>query len=114
MSSKMKKLREDKSLSQKEIAAMLGMPVRTYGSYEREERTLSLVVAAQIADALDVTIDELVGRDFTVPILTLNWEERTLIRLFRSMNDSQKQILLDTARNFVVITEKDEEEGVAR
>lgn len=85
---------------------MLNMPVRTYGSYERGERMMSLDVAAQIADVFGVTIDELMNRDYTVPVLTLDWEERTLIRLYRSLDDSQKQLLISTARNFAVATEK--------
>jgi len=109
MDSKMKELRDAKGLSQKEVAAILKMPVRTYGSYERGERTLSLDVAAQIADVLDVTIDELMNRDYRVPVLTLTWEERTLIRLYRGMDDMQKKLLMSTATQFAVASEKDEQ-----
>lgn len=63
MASKMKELREKRGLGQKEVAAKLGIPVRTYGGYERGERTLSLDVAAQIADVLGVSLDTLMGRE---------------------------------------------------
>ena len=97
MASKMKQIRESKGLSQKEVAALLGMPVRRYGSYERGERSLSLDIAAQIADVFDVTIDELMNREDTVPVLTLNWEERSLIRYYRYMDAHGRAMLLEQA-----------------
>lgn len=109
MASKMKQIRESKGLGQKEVAALLGMSVRRYGSYERGERTLSLDVAAQIADVLDVTIDELMNRDFRVPVLTLDWDERTLIRLYRAMDDESRKLLMDSAKMYAIASDAKKE-----
>ena len=97
MSSKMKKLRKEKGLGQKDISQLLDMPVRTYGSYERGERTLSLDVAAKIADILDVTLDELLEREHKAPVLTLDWNERALIQLYRSMKEVDKETFMNLA-----------------
>ena len=97
MASKMKKIREQKGLGQKEVASKLGMSVRRYGSYERGERTLSLDVAAEIADVLEVSIDELMNRGYTVPVLTLDWDERSLIRFYRAMNAQGRERLMEQA-----------------
>lgn len=101
----MKQIRESKGMGQKEVAAKLNMPVRRYGSYERGERTLSLDVAAQIADVFEVTIDELMNREYTVPVLTLTWEERTLISLYRSMDDESKELITETAKRYALACE---------
>ena len=109
MTSKMKQIREQRGLGQKEVAARLNMPVRTYGSYERGERTLSLDIAAQLADVFEATIDELMNREYTVPVITLNWEERTLVRLYRSMSEAQKNALMEVARSMAIGNEKNGE-----
>lgn len=62
MELKMKQLRVARGLSQKEVAALAGMQVRRYGSYERGERSITLDDAAKIADALQCSLDELAGR----------------------------------------------------
>ena len=63
MKLQMKKVRVGRGVSQKEIADLVGMPVRRYGSYERGERAISLDDAARIADVLQCSLDELAGRD---------------------------------------------------
>lgn len=97
MTNNLKKIRKAKGLGQKEIAAKLNMSVRRYGSYEREERTLSLDIAAQIADVLDVTLDELLNRDFPNPVM-LNTEEMELVNIMRNITPLGKKELMVYAR----------------
>lgn len=92
---RMKELRIKRNLSQKEIAAQLGMPVRRYGSYEREERTLSLVDAARIADVFECTLDELAGREW--PQQGLSADESKLVDCYRRTDESDRPTLLATA-----------------
>jgi len=114
MSSRMREIRERKGLGQKEVAAKLGMPVRTYGGYERGERTLSLNVAAEIADVFDVTLDELLGREIRNRLahsLPLPNNHETLVNelvdICGTLNDQQIELLISTAKNFAVANEKD-------
>lgn len=108
MTSNMKRIRESKGLSQKEVAALLDMPVRRYGSYEREERTLSLEVASQIADVFSVTLDELMNRDFPNPVM-LNHEEAEIVRIMRSITAEGKKELMIHARGILATYPKNTE-----
>lgn len=60
---RLKKLRESKKLTQKQVAESLEMNPRTYSSYENNEREPNSEVLLMIADLFDVSIDYLVGYD---------------------------------------------------
>jgi transcriptional regulator with XRE-family HTH domain len=107
MKSRMKEIRESKGMGQKEVAAKLLMPVRRYGSYERGERTISLNDAAQIADVLEVSIDELMGREQKPSIdysfidmnnSSFKTNEEELVDIYRSLSVQGKEHLLVYAR----------------
>ena len=53
--------RRGKSLSRDDLAKAVGTSPAIIGRYERNEITPSVEVAAKIADALDVSLDYLVG-----------------------------------------------------
>jgi len=55
-------LREDRDLNQKDIANILNMQLTVYQRYERGERELPLWAAIKLADFYSVTLDYLVGR----------------------------------------------------
>lgn len=54
-------LRKDKKLSRDELAKQVGTSGAIIGRYERNEITPSVEVAAKIAEALEVSLDYLVG-----------------------------------------------------
>ena len=54
-------LREDRDLKQKEIADLLMCDQSLYSKYERQERPIPLELAAQLAVYYDVSLDYLVG-----------------------------------------------------
>lgn len=137
MANKMKEIRKSKGLGQKEVAAKLDMPVRTYGSYERGERSLSLDVAAEIADVLDVTIDQLLGRQYYISPsekqrrseffqyrqnlreldtklnpehqMELSDNERRLVELYRNMDAQFRAMLIKSAEAYVGASVKEAE-----
>ncbi len=55
-------LREDKDLKQKEIADYLICDQSLYSKYERGERPLPLEYAEKLADYYGVSVDYLLGR----------------------------------------------------
>ena len=55
-------LRADRDLTQKEIAALLLCDQSLYSKYERLERPLPLDLADKLADFYGVSLDYLVGR----------------------------------------------------
>ena len=55
-------LREDRDLTQAQIAAILLCVQSLYSKYERGERALPLDLAIQLADYYHTSVDYLVGR----------------------------------------------------
>ncbi|MDY2734712.1 helix-turn-helix domain-containing protein [Intestinibacter sp.] len=67
--------REKLGLKQKEMAEKLNMPSNTYNGYETGKRIPALDVASNIADALNVTTDYLLGREEKTQQSTLNQKD---------------------------------------
>jgi transcriptional regulator with XRE-family HTH domain len=61
MSAKLKHLREAAGLTQAALAKAAGVPLRTYQTWEQGIRTPLIDAAAKVAEALDVSLDELAG-----------------------------------------------------
>lgn len=59
---RLKNLRQQKKVSQKELAAYLGISVRGYQFYESEVNEPNIKMLVALADFYGVTIDYLVGR----------------------------------------------------
>ena len=59
---RLKELRSERGLSQKEIADVLACSVTVYSRYETGAREPSLDTLIHLADFYGVTLDELVGR----------------------------------------------------
>ena len=101
MNLQIKQIRKRSGLNQKDVAAAIGVPVRTYGSWERGERNITLEDACLIADVLRCTLDELVGRK--PPIITPNENDRQFERLsycYSMLNDESKEQLAGLASTF--------------
>lgn len=59
---RLKDLREDSDLSQKELAAKLGYHTTTYQRWEDNVHSIKLIDAINIADFFGVSLDYLAGR----------------------------------------------------
>ena len=55
-------LREDKDLTQKEIAEMLGMSQTGYSKYETGENDIPTQILIKLADFYGTSVDYLLGR----------------------------------------------------
>lgn len=90
------------------FAKKLGIKTGTYTSYEQGEAGFSIERAWDMADALQVTLDELVGREWPPggsPTLTA--DERGLVDSYRLMDGEQRGRYRDMAGTFVMASEKD-------
>ena len=68
----LKVLRKERKTTKREICEKTGIAVRSYQSYESEERTPSIDVLNKIADYYNVTTDYLLGRSEVSPIISNN------------------------------------------
>ena len=59
---RLKLLRKEKKVQQKELADLLGISVRGYQFYESDDNEPNIKVLTVLADFYGVTIDYLVGR----------------------------------------------------
>ena len=65
---RLRDLREDKNLSQKEIARFLGISQNTYSRYETNERNIPIDLLCKLADYYKTSVDYLLERtDETTP-----------------------------------------------
>ncbi|MBQ4065046.1 MAG: helix-turn-helix transcriptional regulator [Clostridia bacterium] len=62
MQNRLKDLREDRDLSQKELAEKLGYHVTTYARWEQKTHQIKLCDAIVIADFFGVSLDYLAGK----------------------------------------------------
>ena len=58
---KLKKLRDDRDITQKELASYLHIKQNTYSQYENEQRQIPLSLLVQLSNYYDVSVDFILG-----------------------------------------------------
>jgi len=66
-SKQLKALRKERKLTQRELAEILGLKLRSYQQYEYRETTPSYEGLIRIADFFGVSLDYLIGREWKTP-----------------------------------------------
>jgi transcriptional regulator with XRE-family HTH domain len=91
-----KKLREQKGLSQKELAGMIEVNPAQYGRVENDKVEPTLKTLLKIADALEVTLDDLVkGKDD--PLKEVEVKDKSLmskIQMIDQLPTDEKETVL--------------------
>ena len=98
MELQLQRFRKLAGLNQDEMAKALGIKKRTYGSWEREEVSMSFSQAVACAEILNCTTDALAGRSVDDKKLTDPYEQE-LMDCYRSSTADRKERILDTARD---------------
>ena len=62
MYTRLKDLREDRDLTQRELGEAIGVPQRTYSYYEKGQRMIPPEVLSRLADYYHTSVDYLLGR----------------------------------------------------
>lgn len=57
-------LRLEKNMTQRQLAAKIGVDRTSLSSYEHSKRTPDIFILCRMADVFDVSLDDLVGRKF--------------------------------------------------
>lgn len=90
---RLKDLREDMDLKQKDVYDALNMQKTTYTNYEQGKREIPFEVAIQIADFYQVSLDYLSGKTNDKKGLsknTLKEEEIEILDSFKQLSEKQK------------------------
>jgi len=97
-------LRENKKITQKELAKLINVAESTVSMYERGEREPSFEIAVRLANLFNVSIDYLLGRtdDPTPPQQTSSpqfnipsWATHKDIRDFKKMLEEDAPVMFD-------------------
>ncbi len=98
----LKNLREDKDLTQKQLADALYMQLTQYRRYETGEREIPLELAITLAKFYDVSIDYIAGVSDKMKHSDndLTLEEYELIKNFRRLSSHDRVKLLDISKIF--------------
>ena len=101
---KIKELREEKNLSQLNLAKEIGTSQRNIGRWENEENEPSYAQLVKLAEFFNVSIDYLVGRedDYVKPQVesTLSYREQKLLRAFSQLDDDEKDKIIEDCEYF--------------
>lgn len=90
---RLKDLKEDADLTQKQVAEIIGVSINHYGKYERGETDLPLEKAIILANFYDVSLDYIAGRTNYkdgISCPALSKEELTLLEQYRRLTERSK------------------------
>ncbi|WP_037372551.1 helix-turn-helix domain-containing protein [Anaerovorax odorimutans] len=93
---RLKKLREDKKMTQVRLGIELGVSQETISGYEINKAVPPADMLVKLADCLDTSIDYLLGRTDIKKFNTINKSdlsetETELISRFRQLSDTKKE-----------------------
>ena len=89
----LKRFRKERRITQKQVADAVGINLRLYQSYESGQTNPATSTVISIADAFNVPLDYLVGRDEEAH----NTGESYLINPYRNLDESNRRTLTDLA-----------------
>jgi len=93
--SKIKEIRKEKGLKQYDIAEKLGVDRSNYGYLEKRGAKLTIEQLIQIAEALGVTIQEILFEDVSeIPDLEFAQLKQEIEWLKKSLEEKEKRITL--------------------
>ena len=97
MKLKIKELREDLRLTQKEFAEKINNVQRNVSNWENGTSEPDLETIYRIAENFNVSIDELFGRE---PLTRTSSIDNSILTLCKKLTDSQKFALLQLLKEF--------------
>lgn len=94
---RIRNLREDRDLTQKQVADILFMQLTQYRRYETGERELPLELAIALSEFYNVPVDYLAGVSdkMTVPEEALTQDEKQLLENYRNLPEKEKTKLIE-------------------
>lgn len=94
LNERLKMLMKEKGLNQKELAKISGITEASMSKYLSGERTPRIDVIVNLANALQVTTDELIGNDIENDQMNLIRLKTVLARGMETMTQEEKKELI--------------------
>ncbi len=91
---KLKELRKEKNLTQEKMANLLNMTITCYNYYEKEKREPSIETLCKLADFYNVSLDYLVGREYTNDIGYLTNDQKNVVYVIKQLNEKNLAYIL--------------------
>ena len=103
---RIKELREEHRLTQKELAEKIGVAQSNISRWEKEEMEPAAGFVVKLADYFEVSADYLLGRTddlgaFVPPRSDLSQDEQQLLRCFRELPGSSQSLILSMVKSAV-------------
>ena len=92
----LKRFRKERGLTQKQVSDAVGINLRLYQGYESGQTNPATSTVIGIADAFNVPLDYLVGRNEEIQ----NTGESYLLNTYRNLDENSRRTLTDMA-NFL-------------
>lgn len=92
---RLKQLREEHGMLQKDLAKLLGCSPKTVSGYERAEREPNIATLDKYAEIFGVTIGEILGEDYSLSDLEKEFPEviQSLRKAKKNMSPEAKKIM---------------------
>lgn len=108
---RLKQLRQNKELSQRQVAEYLGIPQQTYSNYERDMREIPAIHVINLAELYCISTDSLLGINHTNSdsidlnaAFIQNISFQSLLHYLTKLDNHNRQELL---RFLIYLTRKD-------
>lgn len=102
---RLKRLRTERNLLQKDLARTLGVSTSAYGFYEQGKRQPDLDTLCKLAVYFGVSIDYLLGQTNLSENASVSADELRLLTHYRNMQKAQKDALQKIAESIAPITD---------
>lgn len=117
MSEILRELRTSKSMTQSDVAKILGLTTNAYQSYERGTSEPSCKALNKLADFYGVTTDYLLGREPPAnpfDMIAVDTASKNTMEMFASLPEATRKIILDAMVKLAHAAEEAEQEDPDR
>lgn len=104
---RLRDLKEDAELTQKDVSKLIGVSMNHYGKYERGEIDLPLEKALILADYYNVSLDYITGRtNNKIPFTKLNQSSVYMMNLFQKLSPINRERIEERMLEMIYAQEK--------
>lgn len=99
---RLKQLRNERALTQADVAKYLNITRQGYANYENEVTNPTPTILVKLADFFECSVDYLIGRESDIGTIMIRHDlkeaETELLQIYRKQTEQKKQFLLTFAR----------------